>query len=102
VLTNHDVNDISDLRLAFALGWLAQRPYASADDCLAALRELCGLGGDDHPPICLHGQDRGTVSSTLLVLRRRLTDSTYLHADGPPDRTPYRDYSPLLRDLSRE
>jgi uncharacterized protein with NRDE domain len=100
VLTNQDVNDIHDRRLAFALNWLAQRSYATATECLDALRQLCAQSGaDGQPAICLHGGDRGTVSSTLLALRRDLAASTYLHADGPPDRTPYRDYSELLWQL---
>jgi uncharacterized protein with NRDE domain len=101
VLTNHDINDTSDPRLAFALSWLAERHYTSADDCVAALRQLCSLGGSDgQPAICLHGKERGTVSSTLLVLRKNVAESTYLHAPGPPDRTPYQDYSPLLRNIT--
>jgi hypothetical protein len=39
------------------------------------------------------------VSSTLVALRTPLADSAYLHAQGPPDRTPYVDYSQLLRDV---
>lgn len=100
LLTNHDLNDMSDARLSFALSWLVQYPYETATDCLTALRQLCALNGaDGQPPVCLHGKDKGTVSSTLLVLRSNLADSSYLHADGPPDQTPYRDCSDLLREL---
>jgi hypothetical protein len=64
------------------------------------LRQLCALNGSDgQPPVLLRGQDRGTVSSTLLILRRDLATSTYLHADGPPDRAAYTDYSHLLRQI---
>src|SRR5262249_16964421 len=42
VLTNHDVNDGSDRRLGHALWWLSQRAYDTADDCIKALKELCG------------------------------------------------------------
>jgi uncharacterized protein with NRDE domain len=97
VLTARDVNDGSDPRLAHALCWLEQRDYASSDQCLDALRELCAQTGD--PPICLHGPDRGTVSSTLVSLRPSLSASRYLHAQGPPDQTPFEDYSGLLRQL---
>jgi uncharacterized protein with NRDE domain len=96
VLTNGDVNDPADARIGYAAWRLGQRPYAVAADCLAALRELCAYTGPDGPAICLRKQDRGTVSSSLVALRGRRGPSTYLHAQGPPDRTAYVDYSALL------
>src|SRR5262249_24946568 len=99
VLTNRDINQEGDARVGHALNWLGRREYAQAADCLAALQSLCGQRGGEGPPICLRGQDRGTVSSSLLALRPSLAESTYLHAQGPPDRTPYEDYSHLLREL---
>lgn len=102
VLTNKDVNDQGDPRLGHALWWLGQRPYVRAADCVAALKELCAQSGDGNPPMCLHGADRGTVSSSILSLRWKWPGSQYLHAGGPPDRTPYDDYSDLLRQLASE
>jgi hypothetical protein len=96
VLTARDVNDLGDHRIAHALAWLGGRDYATSRDCVAALKELCGQTGNGGPPICLHGEQGGTVSSSIIVLRPRLHESTYLHAQGPPDRTPYADYSELL------
>jgi uncharacterized protein with NRDE domain len=101
LLTSHDVDDASDRRLGHAHWWLLQRAYGRAEECLDALKELCGQTGNHDPPICLHGKDRGTVSSSIVCLRRSLADSVYLHAQGPPDRTPYQDYSPLLHDLGQ-
>jgi uncharacterized protein with NRDE domain len=99
VLTAHDVNDASDRRLGHALWWLSQRNYDKAEQCLSALKELCAQPGNGDPPICLHGDKGGTVSSSLIALRSSLALSTYLHAQGPPDRTPYADYSHLLKEL---
>jgi uncharacterized protein with NRDE domain len=99
VLTNRDVNDSSDVRAGYALWWLGQGRYAVAGQCVEALQELCRQRGDDRPPMCLHGTDRGTVSSTVVALRTSLARSTYLHAQGPPDAVPYTDYSGLLREL---
>lgn len=100
VLTAHDVNDASDRRLGHAHWWLSQRGYDSAEQCLTALRELCAHPGNPDPPMCVHGREGGTVSSTLVALRHSLARGTYLHAQGPPDRTPYADYSPLLAELA--
>jgi uncharacterized protein with NRDE domain len=100
VLTNHDINDGSDPRVHYALDWLSQRDYATAKGCLQALQNLCSQGSGDHPPMCLHGTGRGTVSSTVLALRLPLTRSIYLHAQGPPDQVAYEDCSALLHELA--
>jgi hypothetical protein len=67
---------------------------------VAALKELCGQTGGNDPPICLRGERGGTVSSSIVALRTPLSRSTYLHAQGPPDCTPYVDYSALLAELA--
>jgi hypothetical protein len=99
VIGNGDVNEEGDLRVGYALWWLGQRDYRTGADCLEALKKLCPKTGDGNPPICLHGEKGGTVSSSLLALRPSLARSVYLHAQGPPDRTPYEDYSYLLKQL---
>jgi len=99
VLTAHDVNDASDSRIGHALWWLSERSYARGDECVAALKELCAQPGNGDPPICLHGKEGGTVSSSIIMLKTTLAHSVYLHAQGPPDKTPYADYSPMLRQL---
>ncbi len=99
ILTNGDVNDPGDARISYAAWRLGQRKYAVAQECLDALRELCAYTGPDGPAICYRNENRGTVSSSLLALRGRLGPSTFLHAQGPPDRTTYEDYSHLLLAL---
>ena len=99
VLANDDVNDGSVPRVGYAMWWLHQKTYANSADCLAALKELCAARGGEAPDVCLHGTDRGTVSSSLLALRQPLSESVYLHTQGPPDRAPYEDYSHLFRQL---
>lgn len=100
VLTANDVNDGSDRRLGHALWWLHERPYGNANDCVAALRELCAQRGNGDPPICLRSAKGGTVSSSIIVLRRPISRGVYLHAEGPPDQTPYADYTHLLKELA--
>jgi uncharacterized protein with NRDE domain len=99
VLTSHDVNDASDRRLGHALWWLSQRSYACAEECVRALEELCAQSGNGDPPMCVHGEHGGTVSSSIVALRSPLSRSSYLHAQGSPDGTPYSDYSHLWRQL---
>ena len=99
-LTNTDINDGSDPRVMYTFHFLGQRDYPNAAACLKALQALCGQGNDQHPPICLRGDKKGTVSSTLVAVRQPLSRSTYLHAQGPPDRVPYADHSALLRELA--
>lgn len=100
VLTAHDVNDYGDRRQGHAAWWLQQRSYASAEQCVTALKELCAQCGGADPPMCLRGDEGGTVSSSIVALRSAAERSTYLHAQGPPDRVPYADYSHLLRQLA--
>jgi uncharacterized protein with NRDE domain len=102
VLANRDVNDPDDPRVSYALDWLERWRYATADDAVRELRRLCARHEPDHAPVCFREAERGTVSSSLVVLRGSLADGTYLHAQGPPDTTPYADYSPLLHDMARD
>src|SRR4051794_28710829 len=91
VLTNRDVNDSSDRRLGHAVWWLGQQATSSADECVTALRALCAQSEPLDVAMCLHGPERGTVSSSIVALRRPPGQAIYLHAQGPPDRTPYVD-----------
>ena len=89
------MNDERDARLMFVARLLGQEGYRyrTSADCVQVLRQLCGRHEPGEPPICLTGDDRGTTSSSIIALRGSLGESVYLHAQGPPDRTPYEDYS---------
>ena len=76
------------------------REYGAAEYCVTALKELCAQTGNGDPPICIRGDKGGTVSSSIIVMRPTLARSLYWHAQGPPDRTPYADYSHLLRQIA--
>lgn len=99
VLTARDVNDENDRRTEYALRWLAGHSHTTATQWVDALKELCGQTGNGSPPICLHGELGGTVSSSILTLSQAKEQSVYLHAQESPDRVPYGDYSHLLREL---
>jgi uncharacterized protein with NRDE domain len=100
LLANGDVNDEADPRLAYALDVLQRTNPRHAEECVTALQQLLGLREPDHPPICLRRGDRGTVSSSILLIRQQLSEGKYLHAQGPPDKTAFEDYSELLKQLS--
>src|SRR5262245_60311744 len=100
VLSNRDLNDPSDYRVGFALEWLARHDLSTAAAAVAALQRLCRLREPAGGPMCFRLELRGTVSSSILVLRSDLREGAYLHAQGPPDATPYADVSPLLHQLA--
>jgi uncharacterized protein with NRDE domain len=96
-------------RLAAALVPLADRPLR---EVLAALPALLGdhtrVSLEDTPPShlppelareltanCIHSEHYGTRSSTILALDHGRV-LAYLHADGPPCTTPFRDLRSLL------
>ncbi len=102
VLANGDANDERDPRLGFAAYLLGREGnrYRSSADCVDMLRQVCGRHEPGEPAICLHGDERGPTSSSIIALRPSLAKSVYLHAQGPPDQTPYTDYSDLLRQMA--
>lgn len=100
VLSNRDLNDPTDYRVGFAGEWLTRHDLSTSDLAVAAMRRLCRLREPAGGPMCFRHERRGSVSSSILVLRPDLRVSTYLHAQGPPDATPYADVSSLLRDLA--
>jgi uncharacterized protein with NRDE domain len=100
VLANRDLNDGSDPRVLYALDWLSRQDYATAQSTVRALQKLCGQRGGDHPDVCQRGANKGTVSSSVLAIRPALPRSIYHHAQGPPDKTPYNDYSALFEELA--
>ncbi len=97
LLTANDVNDETDARQEYARAWLGRQGSGPLPKWVAALQELCGQTGDI--PMCLRGEQGGTVSSAVIALARSRGQSVYLHAQGPPDVTPYKDYSDLLRSI---
>jgi len=102
-LSNGDLDDAADPRIAFARGRLDERPPANAVELIDAARDLLAHPADAElrSGIIVQLADRGTVSSTIVSLTAEGRAGTYLHAAGPPDRAAYEDYSPLLAELLR-
>lgn len=78
---------------------VATAPPERVGDLLAELCRSHAPAAESVRGACVHGERYGTRSST----RIRLADDPRAHrfefADGPPCRTPYDDYTPLLGEL---
>lgn len=98
ILTNGDVNDDFDARIRTISATLHATPARNGVEAIEQLRRV--VSHIDPPtPICLRGENRGTVASTLIALGNRPRRGRLLHADGSPDSTPYIDRTDLLWEL---
>ncbi len=104
LLANGDLNDRADLRQSYFRELYAARAVRGSDDFFAAAAEICATGFDasGERTIVLRGDDRGTVSSTLIGVGDDPGRAVYRYAAGPPDQEPYRDHSEDLRRLLRD
>lgn len=89
VIANQAVNDADDPRVIRAIALLERVHKASREHLIARLADVCkdhgaGTGSD----LCIHGEKAGTRSSSILTVAETGL-VTYLHADGPPCKTPY-------------
>jgi uncharacterized protein with NRDE domain len=109
LLTNSSLIDLARVTPAGLDDLLPDPGLGSLEALFGALQDVCKIHQEIErivdPPnedrgnraICVHASDQyGTVSSSLLAIGRQWSTSRYLHAEGPPCRTPYRDYSELL------
>jgi uncharacterized protein with NRDE domain len=102
LIANAALNADDDLRIRRVRKEFERIGPATANEWLAVAKRICPLSADGtEPAICLAGTDRGTVSSTVLGLGRQLEASRYWYAPGPPNRTPYDDFTSLLLELFR-
>ncbi|MCK5945616.1 MAG: NRDE family protein [Planctomycetes bacterium] len=96
-LTNeHEAGTWSPRGLAPSLeaGLSAEQRLDALADCVR------DRGGDGFHAVCKHGDDYGTVSSSLLALPRDdVAGLIWRYAPGPPDVTDYRNYSNLAARL---
>ena len=111
LLTNSSVMDLSWHTPAGLGEPLTDPQPESLDALLGGLQAVCRSHQEvdrvvDAPnehrgnrAICVHASEQyGTVSSSLLAIGRERSTSRYLHAEGAPCCTPYRDVSGLFMD----
>jgi hypothetical protein len=101
IVSNGDVNDPRDERVRMALRLLTLQTLDSPVKFLAVASKVFARAPSPpgRPSMVIRNKTRGTVSSTLISLGKKPRDAIFQFADGPPDRTKYEDYSPLLRDI---
>jgi hypothetical protein len=101
IIANGDMNDPRDERVKLARRLLTLQTLDSPVKFLAVASKAFARGpvGPDRPSMVHRGQEKGTVSSTLIALGKKPRDAIYQFAAGAPDQARYEDFSPLLRDI---
>lgn len=101
IIGSRDLNDAGDERVAMARRLLTLQTLDSPVKFLAVASKVFARppARPGRPSMVVREKDRGTVSSTLIALGTKPRDAIYQFAPGPPDKTKYEDYSPLLRDI---
>ena len=101
IIANGDLNDPRDERVEMARRLLTLHTLDSPVKFLAVASKVFARQPSPvgRPSIVIRGNDRGTVSSTLIALGKKPRDAIYQYAMGAPDRTRYEDFSPMLRDI---
>lgn len=63
-------------------------------------QQICSLPGtDDQPALCVPGEERGTVSSSVIALTKTASEAVYEFADGPPATVEFGSYSREFRAM---
>lgn len=96
-----DLNDSRDERVKLAHRLLTLQTLDSAVKFLAVASKVFArpAAAPGRPGMVMEGREWGTVSSTLIALGKKPRDAIYQFAGGAPTKTPYEDFSPLLRDI---
>lgn len=101
IISTRDLNDVRDERQKLAKRLLTLQTLDSAVKFLAVASKAFARppAAPDRPGMVLKGNERGTVSSTLIALGKKPRDAIFQYANGSPEHARYEDYSPLLRDI---
>jgi uncharacterized protein with NRDE domain len=94
LVTNGDLDDPGDTRLAHARSRLETAAPSTIDAFLEATASVCA-----DPRVIVRDDGRGTVSADQVVLTTDPAEAIFRHAPGPPDRTAFEDRSDDLREV---
>lgn len=99
-LANGDLNDQENPKLRRAKSLLEQSALGTIGEAIESLKSvLTDHGDEENSPICEHGEDTGTLSSTIVALGRR---NIFLHADTAPCGSRYQDLSEWIEDFAQK
>lgn len=101
VLTDTDVDDLADARVARALALVVESEARDWPQEKEHLQAVMADHDERVPPqvrMCRHGRRSGTVSSSLVALSASGPEAgRFLYAPGPPCTHPYQDLSAALQ-----
>jgi uncharacterized protein with NRDE domain len=101
-ISNGPLQSREDPRVNLAQSLVTRMVDEESDwhEYVARARQICSVHASEHAPgMCLHGENWGTVGSTIAALTSGPSDAQYHYAPGPPCRTPYVDYSAGLQKI---
>jgi uncharacterized protein with NRDE domain len=102
LIPNGEVNDLHTPRVRRTQSLLADLSLSGPDQAVTALQKVLSdheSGVPFRDMICVHGTESGTVSSSILAIwPDRIEQSRYMHLQGKPCETTYKDYSFLFRE----
>lgn len=101
-ISNGPLASRDDARVQLAQSLVTQMVDEETDwrSYLPRAKQICSVHATEKSPgMCLHGENWGTVGSTIAALTGNPVNALYLYAPGPPCRTPYVDYSQALRQI---
>ena len=101
IIANSDLNDTRDERAEMARRLLTLHRLDSPVKFLAVASKVFSRppSPPGRPSIVVRGDERGTVSSTLIALGKKPRDAIYQYSIGAPDQSRFEDFSPMLRDI---
>lgn len=102
-LSNGPLSAHDDPRVNLAQSLVAQMLSEQTDRkaMIGRAQQICAVPSSEGGlGMCVHGENWGTVSSTIAALACDSRQSQYWYAAGPPCRTAYTDYSDAFRRVT--
>ena len=102
VLTYGKINNMEDQKVANTLMLLNESKISAnlpINDVIKELMGICSYHNElEHTKsICVHSDESGTLSSTIIAVHKQLMDSRLWHAEGNPCSSKYIEYSSLIQ-----